>query len=181
MKKLIITIATGALMLFVGCPTQHRNLSYPNYALPFDVALTTTTNTAQALVVSVPTVQEYSKYTFTITNLAADIGKQFVVAGASISSTASNFADNWNVEADKITDKGLSGTVDGTGTLSITFYGKKPSWASRNSAMFKICQYGTWNNPYFQTGGDNGFVDNSNTGTASGNYDVTVTIDASKF
>ena len=180
MKNLIM-IVIGALMLFVGCPTQHLNLSYPNYALPLDVVLETTTDTQQAKVTATANATEYSKYTFTIINLAADMGKQFVVAGASISSTTSNLGDNWNVEADKITDKGLVGTIDETGTLSITFYGTKPGWASKDSAMFKICQYGTWSNPYFQTGGDNGYIGGSNTGTPSGNYDVEVTVDASKF
>jgi len=112
------------------------------YSLPIKADVTTTTNTAAIKVTATATDNPYSKYTLTIKGLTLDVGKKFVVAGASIGSQTDNIGDNWNVTAASVTDPGLVGQVDGTGTFSIVFYGKAPSWGdANNGAQFKICVY----------------------------------------
>jgi hypothetical protein len=179
MKKILLgVLAIIASLAFMGCPMERTDQMYPVYSLPIKANVTTTTNANGLTVSATPTSNNYSKYTITIKNLVADVGKQFVVAGEAIGSTTNNIQANWNVTADKVTDQDLVGTVDNTGTFSITFYGKAPSWGdANNGAQFKICRYddASWNLVLGNSSGDNFCVQGS-----TGN-DITLTIDVGKY
>jgi hypothetical protein len=178
MKRIMFTLAVlMAVIALTGCPIQHTQV-YPAYSLPIKQNVSTTTNTAAIQVTATETANSYSKYTVTIKNLVADVGKKFVVAGASIGSTSSNIGDNWNVTASSVTDAGLVGTVDNTGTFSIVFYGKAPSCGNAaDGAQFKICIYDdpSWNLVLGDAGGNNFYVAGS-----TGN-DIELTIDPNKL
>jgi len=178
MKRIMFTLAVlMAVIALTGCPIQHTQV-YPTYSLPIKQNVSTTTNNDAIQVTATPTANSYSKYTVTIKNLVADVGKKFVVAGASIGSTTSNIGDNWNVTASSVTDNGLVGTVDNTGTFSIVFYGKAPSWGNAaDGAQFKICIYDdpSWNLVLGDAGGNNFYVAGS-----TGN-DIELTIDPNKL
>ncbi|AEJ18509.1 hypothetical protein [Gracilinema caldarium] len=178
MKKIWLILAAVAVSLaFLGCPME-RDQEYPAYTLPIKVNVdVNTTNTAAIQVTATPTTNSYSKYTIKIVELVADIGKKFVVAGESIGSTTANIGANWNVKAADITDQGLVGTVDATGTFEITFYGKAPSWGtSTDGAKFKICRYDSdWDLVLGDASGGNFSVADS-----TGN-DIELTIDPNKL
>jgi len=178
MKRIMFTLAVlMAVIALTGCPIQHTQV-YPTYSLPIKQNVSTTINTDAIQVTATPTANSYSKYTVTIKGLVADVGKKFVVAGASIGSTTSNIGDNWNVTASSVTDNGLVGTVDNTGTFSIVFYGKAPSWGNAaDGAQFKICIYDdpSWNLVLGNASGDNFCVAGS-----TGN-DIELTIDPNKL
>jgi len=156
---------------------MERDQAYPTYTLPIKEDVSTTTNTAAINVVATSTTNAYSKYTVKIVGLVADIGQKFVVAGADIGSKTSNIGENWKVKAADITDQGLVGTVDDTGTFAITFYGKAPSWGNpADGAKFKICRYDTdWNLVLGNAGGDNFSV------AGSTGKDIVLNIDPNKL
>jgi hypothetical protein len=180
MKKLSLFLIGALVALsFMGCPTAHDQ-SYPSYALPVRTDLTSTTNTDAIQVTAVASALAYSTYDVTMTGLVADIGKKFVVAGASIGSTAATIGDNWNVTAASVTDTGLVGTVDATGTFHIVFYGNSPSWASDSSAQFKICRYddASWAAVFANAGGNNLSVPNT---AGASKFVVTINVDPNKL
>lgn len=177
----ILLALVGALVL-LACPVE-RSQKYPDYTLPIKVDVSTTTNTDAIQVTATTTTNSYCTYTVTITGLVADIGKKLVVAGEQIGSTPTNIKANWEVEASKVTDTGLVGTVDSTGTFTITFYGKAPStWGNPdNGAQFKICYYddASWKLVLGNSSGDNFCVSGA---TADGTYrNITLTIDPNKL
>ncbi|MEJ5189451.1 hypothetical protein [Treponema sp. J25] len=185
----VILLALVGAFLLLACPIE-RSQKYPDYTLPIKVDVTTTTNTAAIQVSATSTSNAYCTYTITITGLVADIGKKLVVAGSQIGSTPTNIGDNWNVTADTVTDTGLVGTVDSTGTFAITFYGKAPSWGNANDgAQFKICYYddASWKLVLGNSTGDNFCVSGATPTTTSGGtttttyQDITLTIDPNKL
>jgi hypothetical protein len=178
MKKIGLFVV-GALVALslMGCPSPHSQ-KYPSYSLPIKQDVTSTTSTAAIKVTATATSNAYTKYTVTVTNLAADIGKKFVLAGESIGSTTSNIGANWHVLAADVTDTGLVGTVDANGTFAITFYGQAPSWgAAANGAQFKICRYddSSWSGLLLSSTGDNFSV------AGATGKDIVLTIDSSKL
>ncbi|MDH7484170.1 MAG: hypothetical protein QHH01_06050 [Spirochaetales bacterium] len=176
-KALIVLTVLAAALVLTGCPVTHSQ-QYPNYTLPIFKEVTTTTVDNGITVTAVDTANEYSTYDITINGLVADVGKKFVVAGASIGSTTTNIGDNWNVTEASVTDPGLVAQVDATGTWHIMFYGKAPSWANAaDGAQFKVCIYDdpTWNPVLARPGNSNFYVEG-----ATGK-DITIVIDPNQF